>query len=88
MIEYFKTEAMFTSIKMRTIFWLYLNSFVLATIFTSCSVDPENRGLYPAVIKIAGTPIVRTELVDTNLVVGDTIQVRFMDTLTQAVIIR
>ena len=88
MIEYFKTEAMFTSIKMRTIFWLYLNSLVLAVSMSSCTVDPENRGLRAGVVKFIGKPIVKTTLVDTNLIVGDTIEVRYSDTLTQAVIIR
>ena len=87
MIEYFKTEAMFTSIKMRTIFWLYLNSFVLATIFTSCTLDPSDRGLRKGVIKFVGTPIVKAQVIDTNLVVGDTIET-FNDSLRLAVIIR
>ncbi|NBP00873.1 MAG: hypothetical protein EBU90_12205 [Proteobacteria bacterium] len=54
----------------------------------SCTVEPQDRGLYPAVVNIVGTPIVKTQLVDTNLVVGDTIEIRYMDTLTLARIVR
>jgi len=88
MIEYFRTEAMFTSIKMRTIFWLSLNSLVLAVSMSSCTVDPENRGLRASVVKLVGKPIVKATLVDTNLIVGDTIEVRYSDTLNLAVIVR
>jgi hypothetical protein len=54
----------------------------------SCSIEPQDRGLYPAVVNIVGTPIVKAHMIDTNLVVGDTIQIRYMDTLTLARIVR
>jgi hypothetical protein len=87
MIEYFKTEAMFTSKTMRIIFWLSLNSLVIATTFTSCTFDPSDRGLRAGVIKFVGTPITKAHMIDTNLVVGDTIEA-FNDSLRLAVIIR
>lgn len=88
MIEYFKTEAMFTSKTMRIIFWLSLNSLVVATTLTSCIDTPEERGMYSGVVKLVGTPIVKPQLLDTNIIVGDTIEVRYMDTLTLAVVVR
>ena len=90
MIEYFKNDVfcMYTSKTIRVIFWLSLNSLVLAVSMSSCTVDPENRGLRASVVKLVGKPIVKATLVDTNLIVGDTIEIKYTDTLTQAVIVR
>ena len=79
---------MFTSKTMRIIFWLSLNSLVVATTLTSCIDTPQERGMYSGVVKLVGKPIVKAQLIDTNLIVGDTIEIRYMDTLTQAVIVR
>ena len=88
MIEYFRTEAMFTSKTMRIIFWLSLNSLVVATTLTSCIDTPKERGVRSGVVKIVNTPVVRAQLLDTNLVIGDTIEFVYRDTLTLGVIVR
>jgi len=79
---------MYTSKTIRVIFWLSLNSLVLAVSMSSCTIDPENRGLRAGVVKFIGKPIVKATLVDTNLIVGDTIEIRYADTLNLAVIVR
>jgi len=62
--------------------------FILTTILTYSCTTPEDRGLRPGVIKIVNTPIVKPFMIDTTIIIGDTIQVHHRDTLTLAVVVR
>lgn len=64
-----------------------LTILAVGVLLVSCTTDPEDRGLRVGVIKFVGTPIVKAHMIDTNLVVGDTIEA-FNDSTTLAVIVR
>jgi hypothetical protein len=65
-----------------------LTILAVGVLLVSCTTSPEDRGLYPVAVRIIGTPIVKTTLVDTLLVVGDTVETRHRDTLALSIIIR